>query len=61
MTDDVTTQRHRVDRSANGTFLAFWCGHVVYENGHVKRFGTEYEAWDYLGRCDAADKIIHEM
>jgi len=25
----------------------------------VKRFETENEAWDFLGRCDAAGKIIH--
>jgi hypothetical protein len=32
---------------------------VVYENGRVKRFKTESEAWAYLARCDEAGKIIH--
>jgi hypothetical protein len=59
MTYEIKDQRHRVDRSANGAFLAFWCGQVVYENGHVKRFETESEAWEFLSRCDAAGKIIH--
>jgi hypothetical protein len=48
-----------VFRSADGTYLAFWRGQVVYENGRIKRFKTEGEAWEYLTRCDAAGKIIH--
>jgi hypothetical protein len=32
---------------------------MVYENGRVKRFKTESEAWAYLARCDEAGKIIH--
>jgi hypothetical protein len=32
---------------------------MVYENGRVKRFKTESEAWEYLARCDEAGKIIH--
>lgn len=59
MTYEIKDQRHRVDRSAKGAFLAFWCGQVVYENGRVKRFETESEAWEFLSRCDAAGKIIH--
>ena len=26
----------------------------MYENGRVKRFETEGEAWEYLARCDLA-------
>jgi hypothetical protein len=32
---------------------------MTYENGRVKRFETENEAWEFLARCDAAGKIIH--
>lgn len=59
MTDENKNQSNRVDRSANGAFHAFWHGQMAYENGRVKRFETEREAWEYLGRCDAAGKIIH--
>jgi hypothetical protein len=59
MTDEIKNPSNRVDRSANGTFLAFWRGRVVYENGRVKHFETEGGAWEYLARCDLAGKIIH--
>lgn len=59
MTDETKEPNNRVDRSANGKFHAFWHGRVVFENGRVKRFETEREAWEYLARCDLADKIIH--
>ena len=50
---------NRVEPSSGGGFVAFWKGSVVYENGRVKRFGTEGEAWEFLALCDAAGKIIH--
>jgi hypothetical protein len=50
---------NRVDPSLSGGFIAFWKGSVVFENGRVKRFETESEAWEHLARCDAAGKIIH--
>jgi hypothetical protein len=56
---EIKTNENRVDRSANGTFLAFWRGRVVYENGRVKRFETESEAWEFLSQCDLVGKIIH--
>jgi hypothetical protein len=56
---EIKTDENRVDRSANGTFLAFWRGRVVYQNGRVKRFETESEAWEFLSQCDLARKIIH--
>jgi hypothetical protein len=56
---EIKTNENRVDRSANDTFLAFWRGRVVYENGRVKRFETEKEAWEFLSHCDLAGKIIH--
>jgi hypothetical protein len=56
---EIKTNENRVDRSANGTFLAFWRGRVIYENGRVKRFETEKEAWEFLSHCDLAGKIIH--
>jgi hypothetical protein len=59
MTDEIKNPSNRVDRSANGTFHAFWHGQIAYENGRVKRFETESEAWEYLARCDLAGKIIH--
>lgn len=55
----MNTQANRVDRRDDGTYQAFWRGQVVYENGRVKRFKTEGEAWEFLRRCDEADKIIH--
>ena len=59
MADKIKNPHNRVDCSANGTFHAFWNGRLVYENGRVKRFETEREAWEYLARCDEAGKIIH--
>jgi hypothetical protein len=59
MTDVIKNPSNRVDRAANGAFNAFWHGVVAYENGRVKRFETEKEAWEYLARCDVAGKIIH--
>jgi hypothetical protein len=48
-----------VEHSSSGGFIAFWHGKVVYENGRVKKFETEPDAWHYLARCDTAGKIIH--
>jgi hypothetical protein len=59
MTNDDKTQANRVDRSANGACSAFWHGQIAYENGRVKHFETESEAWEFLARCDAAGKIVH--
>jgi hypothetical protein len=58
MTDGNNDQINSVDCSANG-YHAFWHGRMVYENGRIKRFKTESEAWVYLARCDEAGKIIH--
>ncbi len=55
----MTKEKNRVDGLADGTFSAFWGGQLVYENGRVKHFKTEDEAWEFLARCDAAGKIIH--
>jgi hypothetical protein len=59
MADEIKNPSNSVDRSANGTFLAFWRGQIIYVNGRVKRFETESEAWKFLARCDLAGKIIH--
>ena len=59
MIDENNYQSNRVDRSAYDTYHALWRGRVVYENGRVKRFKTESDAWAYLARCDEAGKIIH--
>ena len=59
MPDEIKNPRNRVEPSTNGGFIAFWSGQVVYENGRVKRFETEHNAWEYLTRCDIAGKIIH--
>jgi hypothetical protein len=53
MTDECKIQKNSVERST------LWHGLLAYENGRVKRFKTEREAWEFLTRCDAADKIIH--
>ena len=59
MADEIKDPSNTVDRAADGVFHAFWHGRVVFENGRVKRFKTEREAWEYLARCDLAGKIIH--
>jgi hypothetical protein len=59
MTDEIKNPSNRVDASTAGKFHAYWRGSVVFENGRVKRFETEIEAWEFLARCDAAGKIIH--
>jgi hypothetical protein len=59
MADEINNPINSVERSANGTFLAFWRGQIAYENGRVKRFETEREAWEYLARFDLAGKIMH--
>jgi hypothetical protein len=59
MTDEIKNSGNRVDHSPSGGFFAFWRGKVVYENGRVKKFETERDAWSYLARCEAAGKIIH--
>jgi len=59
MADESKNPNNRVDRSADGTFLAFWQGQVVYRNGRVMHFKTEDEAWQFLARCDVEGKIIH--
>ena len=59
MTYENENHDNRVDSAANGAFLAFWHGRMAYENGRVKRFETEREAWQFLSRCDAAGKIVH--
>jgi pyoverdine/dityrosine biosynthesis protein Dit1 len=59
MTDEIKKPSNRVDSTHDGKFHAFWHGRMVYENGRVKRFETESEAWAFLARCDSAGKIIH--
>lgn len=56
-TTDPKTRCNRVDHSYDGRFHALWRGRVVYENGHIKRFQSEREAWDFLARCDALGKV----
>jgi hypothetical protein len=50
---------HKVDKTADGRFMASWNGRVVYENGRIKRFATSEEAHVFLKRCGAAGRIIH--
>jgi hypothetical protein len=57
--DETRNQSNRVDASIGGKFHAFWNRRVVFENGRVKRFESESEAWEFLARCDIAGKIIH--
>jgi len=59
--DETRNQSNRVDASIGGKFHAFWNGRVVFENGRVKRFESESEAWEFLARCDIAGKIITEI
>jgi hypothetical protein len=59
MTGENKNTGNRVDPSHDSKFHAFWRGRVVFENGRVKRFETESEAWEFLARCDMAGKIIH--
>ena len=57
-TDEIEGPANRVDRSGM-SFLAFWRGRIIYENGRVKRFETENGAYEFLARCDLAVRIIH--
>jgi hypothetical protein len=59
MTDEIKNANNKIDASTNGKFHAFWHGRVVFENGRVKRFETERDAWEFLARCDAQGRIIH--
>jgi hypothetical protein len=59
MADEIKNPNNKVDPTTHGKFHAFWRGQMTYENGRVKRFETENEAWEFLARCDAAGKIIH--
>lgn len=59
MTGEIKNPENRVNATSDGKFHAFWHGRVVFENGRVKRFETESEAWEFLARCDLAGKIIH--
>lgn len=59
MAGQIKSLSNRVDRSADGTFIAFRQRQVVCQNGRVKRFKAEDEAWKFLARCDLEGKIIH--
>ncbi|MGH7986965.1 MAG: hypothetical protein ACREQX_11850 [Candidatus Binataceae bacterium] len=59
MNDEIKASSNRVEPSTDGRYIAFWCGRVVFENGRVKKFDAEHDAWEYLTRCDMAGKIIH--
>lgn len=59
MIDDIKNPSNRVDRAADGTFHALWHGRMIYQNGRVRRFKTQDDAWEFLARCDLEDKIIH--
>jgi hypothetical protein len=50
---------HKVEKTGDGRFMAYWNGRVVYQNGRIKRFETYADALAFLTRCDAAGKIIH--
>ena len=50
---------NRIERMANGSFMVFWRGEPVYENGRIKRFQEKTIARVFLERCDRAGKIIH--
>jgi hypothetical protein len=56
--DEMRRSTNRVDPSGM-SFLAFWRGQIVYENGRVKRFESEDEAYEFLARCDSAGRIVH--
>jgi len=49
---------NQVERMANGNFMVFWQGKLVYQNGHIKRFLAADDAFAFLTRCDEAGKII---
>ena len=59
MADQNKNSSNRVDRLADGTFYASWRGREVYQNGRIRRFKTEDDAWQFLARCDVEGKIVH--
>jgi len=58
MSVEIKNAGNRVEHSASGAYIAVWLGREVYENGRLKKFETERDAWEYLARCDTAGKII---
>ena len=49
---------NQVERMANGSFMVFWQGKAVYQNGRIRRFVTANEAFAFLTLCDEAGQII---
>jgi hypothetical protein len=59
MSDLIKNPTNRVDRAANGKFIAFWQGRVVYmTDGTVRHFTSEVDARAFLDQCDRAGGII---
>jgi hypothetical protein len=44
---------NRVIKSPSGKHVALWRGEAVYENGCLKEFAMEANAWLFLAQCDA--------
>lgn len=59
VSDQSERWENRVDPFVKGGFIAFWHGRPVFENGRIKTFDTQDEAWQYLIRCDAAERITY--
>ena len=49
---------NKVVLSVDGTYLAHWCGRIVFEteSRKIRRFKTERDAREYLALCDALGK-----
>ena len=59
MSDDITNQTNQVRRSSAGEFYGLWYGQAIHlENGRMRLFNTEEDAWIFLAQCDTAGRII---
>jgi hypothetical protein len=54
------SEKHKIEPSPTGGFIAFWQGRAIYENGRVRKFPTAKDARSFLEQCDRAGKIIHD-
>lgn len=64
MSEELTPPSNQVRSVANvnGKYYVLWRGETVYENGRIKEFESEADAWSYLAKCDAAgDRICSSI
>jgi hypothetical protein len=59
MSEELTPSNQvRSVPSLNKKYYVLWRGETVYENGRIKEFESEADAWNYLAQCDATGRLI---